>query len=227
MNLEFLDKKLWVALACPTSGLEIDSRTLELIDMDNNGRIRPGELVAAVKFAGRNLKNADDLVKGDSLLPISSINDAYPEGKILLASARQILINIGKPEASSLSVGDVADKARIFANTAFNGDGVITELSATEERARIVIQEIMECTGFVSDLSGKPGIDSERIELFFAGAEAYQAWTRKGQSDSDAIFPFGITETENAAAGLPHTTHALKMCLTVRRMSTWLSPRAT
>lgn len=31
-KLEQLDPKLWVALSCPTKGLEIDGRTLELLD---------------------------------------------------------------------------------------------------------------------------------------------------------------------------------------------------
>ena len=32
INLDKLDWKLWVALACPTKGLAFDARTLELID---------------------------------------------------------------------------------------------------------------------------------------------------------------------------------------------------
>ena len=43
MNLDALDQKLWVALACPTSGLEMDARTLALIDTDQDGRVRAGE----------------------------------------------------------------------------------------------------------------------------------------------------------------------------------------
>jgi len=39
-NLDQLDQKLWVALACPTRGLEFDSRTLDLIDTDKDGRVR-------------------------------------------------------------------------------------------------------------------------------------------------------------------------------------------
>jgi hypothetical protein len=34
--LEYLDQKLWTALSCPVYGLEIDHKTLELIDEDNN-----------------------------------------------------------------------------------------------------------------------------------------------------------------------------------------------
>ncbi len=34
LNLDQLDQKLWVALACPTQGLVFDQRTLEIIDGD-------------------------------------------------------------------------------------------------------------------------------------------------------------------------------------------------
>ena len=32
LNLDQLDQKLWVALACPTTGVEFDKATLALID---------------------------------------------------------------------------------------------------------------------------------------------------------------------------------------------------
>src|SRR5438045_7140111 len=92
-SLPALDQKLWVALACPTSGLEIDARTLSLIDTDKDGRVRAGELIAAVKFAGGNLKNPDDLLAGKETLALAAINDGTPEGATLLSSARQILAN--------------------------------------------------------------------------------------------------------------------------------------
>ena len=46
-NLDQLDQKLWVALACPTRGLEFDNRTLDLIDTDKDGRVRAPEVIAA------------------------------------------------------------------------------------------------------------------------------------------------------------------------------------
>ncbi|RZL41660.1 MAG: hypothetical protein EOP72_08100, partial [Variovorax sp.] len=51
-----LDQKLWVALACPTRGIEFDPRTLDLIDTDRDGRIRPPELIAACEWACAHLK---------------------------------------------------------------------------------------------------------------------------------------------------------------------------
>ena len=191
MNLDKLDKKLWVALACPTSGLEIDSRTLDLIDSDKNGRIRPGELIEAVRFAGSNLKNADDLLKGEAALPLASINDAQPEGKALLASARRILGNIGKAEASSISIEDVSDRARIFADTAFNGDGVITELSSDSAPGRAVIAEIIACMGSTQDLSGKPGVDSGKDRRLLHRGPGVRRLARKRRSGSGLHFPSG------------------------------------
>ena len=47
VHLEHLDRKLWVALACPTRGLEFDPKTLDLLDTDHDGRIRAPEILAA------------------------------------------------------------------------------------------------------------------------------------------------------------------------------------
>ncbi len=57
LNLDQLDQKLWVALACPTTGVEFDKTTLALIDTDKDGRVRAPELIAAAKWAGGLLKN--------------------------------------------------------------------------------------------------------------------------------------------------------------------------
>src|SRR6516225_11354937 len=114
MALDELDQKLWVALACPTTGLEFDSKTMALIDTDKDGRIRVPELIAAIKWAGRCLKNPDDLLKSSPELPLSAINDQTPEGKQLLSSARQILTNLGKKDAAVITLEDTADTAKIF-----------------------------------------------------------------------------------------------------------------
>src|SRR5690606_29496007 len=74
LNLDQLDQKLWVALACPTQGLVFDPRTLALIDTDGDGRIRASELIAAVKWAGALLKDPDDLLKAPTELRLSTIN---------------------------------------------------------------------------------------------------------------------------------------------------------
>jgi hypothetical protein len=203
-NLDQLDQKLWVALACPTRGLEIESRTLDLIDTDGNGRVRAPELIAAARFAVDNLKNPDDLFKHADGLPIASINDAAPEGRTLASSARQLLRNIGKGDAGVITVADVSDKLRLFAGTPFNGDGVITVLSAPDEAGKQLIRDIIECVGSVPDLSGEPGIGKDQIDAFFAEAEGYAAWAAEADAgpDSKRVFPLGKDATIAAVAAL-------------------------
>src|SRR6266705_1605040 len=65
-HLDELDQKLWVALACPSRGIEFDTRTLDLIDTDKDGRIRAPDIIAATRWAGNCLKNPDALLKSAS-----------------------------------------------------------------------------------------------------------------------------------------------------------------
>src|ERR1051325_5052022 len=146
-HLDQLYQKLWVALACPTTGLEFDAKTLALIDTDKDGRIRAPEIIAAAKWATSCLKNPDDLLKGSPSLPLNSINDATAEGKQLLSSARQILSNLGKKESDSITVEDTTDTTKIFAQTRFNGDGIIPPDAADDKTLETTITDIISCVG--------------------------------------------------------------------------------
>jgi hypothetical protein len=79
-HLSGLDQKLWLALSCPTKGIDFDRRTLELIDADKDGRIRAPELLAAVNWACRMVRDPNVLFAGHSELPLSAIDDHHEEG---------------------------------------------------------------------------------------------------------------------------------------------------
>jgi hypothetical protein len=200
MNLDQLDQKLWVALACPTMGLEFDPKTAALIDTDKDGRIRAPELIAAVKWAGAMLKDPDLLVRGGDSVPLSAINDATPEGKQLLASAKQICANLGKKDATAISIADVSDANKIFANTTFNGDGVIIPESASDDATKAVIGDIAACVSTVPDRSGKAGIDQAKADAFFAECAAFDGWMKKAEADAEDILPAGEATAAAAAA---------------------------
>ncbi|MCX8089657.1 MAG: hypothetical protein N3I86_01785 [Verrucomicrobiae bacterium] len=199
-HLDQLDQKLWVALACPTSSLEFDPKTAALVDSDGDGRIRAPELLAAVRWACTMLKNPDDLVRGGDSLPLAAINDATPEGKQLLASARQICANLGKPDATAITLADACDANRTFANTTFNGDGVIIPESASDDETRAVINDIIACVGPVSDRSGKPGVDAAKVEAFFTECAAFDAWMKQAEADAKTILPLGEATAAASAA---------------------------
>jgi hypothetical protein len=198
-NLDQLDQKLWVALACPTTGLEFDAKTLALVDTDKDGRIRVPELIAAAKWTTSLLNDPDDLLKSSPSLPLSAINTATPEGKQLAASAKQILTNLGKQDATVITLDDTADTAKIFAATNFNGDGIVPADAASDDATKAVIADIMACCGVETDRSGKPGIGQAKTDQFFAEAQAYSDWWKKAQGDT-TILPLGEATSAASAA---------------------------
>ena len=197
--LDQLDQKLWVALACPTRGLEFDIKTLDLIDTDKDGRVRAPEIIAAAKWACKMLKNPDELTKGLPALPLSSINDANDEAKQLFSSARQILLNLGKTDAADISVDDTTDTAKIFAQTKFNGDGIIPADASDDPAVQSVITDIITCLGGEQDRSGKLGITQAKADLFFTEAAAFAGWHSKASADAN-VLPVGPNTAIAAAA---------------------------
>ena len=151
-------------------------------------------------MAGLVLKNSDALVQGGDSLPLAAINDTVPEGLQILASAKQILVNLGKSDATVISLEDASDAGKIFANTIFNGDGIIIPESATDDATRAVINEIAEYFGAVNDRSGKPGIDQPKADAFFAECLAYDEWMKKAEADAVNILPAGDATAAASAA---------------------------
>ena len=194
MNLDRLDQKLWVALACPTTGLAFPVETAALIDTDGDGRIRAPELIAAVKWAGSRLANPDEIVKGGDVLPFASIADP-----VLQSAARKICARLGKEDARAITLAEVSDAGKTFDRTTRNGDGVIIPETAANEADRAVISEIAACMGAVSDRSGKPGIDQSKADAFFEACAGFDDWHRRAEADP-AILPAGDATPAAAAA---------------------------
>ena len=187
LNLEQLDQKLWVALSCPVKGLELDEKTLALIDTDGDGRIRVPELIAAIKWAAPRLKEPGDLLQGSATLPLSAINDTTPEGKLVLASARQILANLGKKTADVISAAEASDTAKIFSASPLNGDGVIPAAATVDPAAQALIKDIIVCLGGTADRTGSVGVTAEQVEAFFAELAAYVSWVEKSSAKDIAV----------------------------------------
>ncbi len=192
LALEHLDQKLWVALACPVKGLELDEKTLALIDADGDGRIRVPELIAAIKWAAAPLNDAGLLLSEKDSLPLAAFNAASPEGKVLLSSAKQILANLGKKDADTLTLADAADVAKIFAGTPFNGDGIVT--AASDAALAAVIADIIATQGAVADRSTAPGVNQAKVDAFYAACTAYAAWS------AAAVSPLGAGTAAALAA---------------------------
>ena len=189
-HLGELDQKLWTVLACPVKDLDIDEKTLQLIDTDADGRIRVAEIVAAAQWLTSVIKDKNLILKGEGVLKLDQIDTSNEAGQKLYNSAKQILSNLGL-EKDEISVEEASDTVAIFAKTQANGDGVITPASPDDDTLRPLITTIAEKIGSATDRSGEAGVTAEHIEAFYTALADYAAWQDAAQADKDNVFPFG------------------------------------
>ena len=197
-HLKELDQKMWTVLSCPTKGLEIDEKTLELMDLDGDGKIRVHEVVEAATWITKVLKNPDLLLKQEDTISLDDINQDDEDGKKLYDSAKQILANL-ELDKNEISVADTSDSIAIFAKTKFNGDGVITENSTDDEALKAVIANCVKTIGSTPDRSGVDGVNAEQIEAFYTNCNDYMTWFTSEDANKATVFPYG-DNTEAALA---------------------------
>ncbi|MFT3695865.1 MAG: hypothetical protein QM831_22205 [Kofleriaceae bacterium] len=185
-----LDQKLWVALAMPVNGTAIDATTLGLLDLDTDGRIRANDILEAVDWTKATFKNPGDLLTTRESVELSALADQK-----VVAAARRVLSDLGKPTATSFSVADTVAIDKAFANTVLNGDGIVIPPSTPDEELRKVIEDVSCTVGTVMDRSGKPGIDKDLAAKFFADVDQRYAWLAR--SSDPTLSPLG-ERTESA-----------------------------
>ena len=174
-HLGELDLKKWTVLSCPTTGLDIDDKSLKYMDVDNDGRIRVSDVIATSKWLTSVVKDADLLLKGADCIDVELFNKDNADGMKLYNSAKQILLNLGK-DGSVISLAEMKDITAIFAKTRFNGDGVITEQTPEDAEETALISTIINTVGSVADRSGANGVNVELIEKFYQALADYLAW---------------------------------------------------
>ncbi|TLN23468.1 hypothetical protein FDZ71_02950, partial [bacterium] len=188
-SLENLDKKLWVALAYPVTGVEFDPKTLALIDTDNDGRIRPPELLEAIRWTIERLGDTEEWFRGDSPMVAESIRENAPERERLLSLMATILKDEGRDDGR-LKVEDIEEYSKKCSEFALNGDGIVPPEAAGDEALSALIADIITVVGAAADKSGKDGIDLPLLERFIEEAKAALEW-RKAVASAPEILPLG------------------------------------
>lgn len=182
LALTQLDPKLWVALSCPVKGLELDERTLALIDRDKDGRIRVPDILETIRWAEKHLRDVGELLQENDALPLAAIRDDTPEGSATLAAAKAFLGSQGGTDAGSINLAVVQEATQLFAARPLNADGVVRVDSTDSPELQRLIQDIIACLGGVNDRNGSPGVDAATAKAFITAARDYLDWTKPGLS---------------------------------------------
>jgi hypothetical protein len=192
LALSELDQQLWVALAMPVRGVDVDAETLALLDHDSDGRIRVQDVLAAIAWAKATFVRPGDLLVSADHVELAAIADPK-----IVAAARRMLSDLEQKTATSISVADTIAITKAFAETVLNGDAIVIPASAADDQGRRVIEDAIACIGSALDRSGKPGIDRALADAFFAEVDLRAAWLAKRDA---AIAPLGERTARAAAA---------------------------
>lgn len=209
LNLCELNPKLWVALACPTKGLEFSEETLALLDIDKSGRVRVPEILAAVDYIKKYFKSPEIIMNGGDVLPLDVLSEEnFACGYSALDSAKAVLKILGKPDATEISLADLNAGDKLFAPDVINGDGVLPPNAVKNEAAAAVVSDIVNCTGGTADISGAMGITRAQFESFFESLRAMQSWRDSADENADEIF-FLKFNTDSAAESYKKVCHKI------------------
>jgi hypothetical protein len=170
-----LDQKLWMALACPIDGVAIDRRTLELIDLDHDGRIRTGELIKTAEWLAARLEDVSGIEKQSDQLPLSSLRPEVRERLAPLSGG-----------AHTIALADVEHALAKFYEQPLNGDGVITPEAAHDPSTTAILGEMIAVMGGELDRSGKPGVNKAKADAFFAGIDALAHWMQQSRLEVES-----------------------------------------
>ncbi|NUF50028.1 MerC domain-containing protein [Gilliamella sp. ESL0250] len=193
INLPDLDPKLWVALSCPTTGLDFDKRTLALLDSDNDGRIRIPDILDAISWTRDKIISFDSILKMNETLPLSQINTSTPSGKKLSVTADSILASLNKSQLDYLTQDDIQQCIKINADKLYNGDLIFPASSELSPDMQAFIQTAIKTTGAQKDMSGQNGIDLNIATTFVDNLKTWLQWQTKINNTQT---PFGKDTAE-------------------------------
>lgn len=186
-DLGKLDSKLWMALSCPTKGLEFDAETLALLDQDGDGRIHAQDVRDAVAWVCERTIHPAQLTKSEALVDCDNLRNDTEAGQWLAAAAKIVIEKNGAENQQELPLADIEKSVSEATTYPFNGDGIVPPDSAppvpentpVSDNMNEYITIAMTVTGAKKDASGKPGLDESLQAEFEKRLKSALEWRAK------------------------------------------------
>lgn len=198
-----LEPARWSATSAPIEQFHCDPRLLQLMDTDENGRIRVHELRAAHRWIQARLGAPERLAARDDTVRLADLTPGRPETTGLRGLVELMLRELGRTVQADAAV-TLAEIRRFrdsFAREYPNGDGTVVAPQVEDPELRALVQDIVAGTGGAPDLSGEAGVGLSQLDTWLARAAALITWEAEGRLDDAQIHPLG-PDTAAAAAAL-------------------------
>ena len=199
-----LDEAHWVATTAPAATLNCDPVFLQLIDTDNDGRLRAEEIKDAIRFLFEQLPNKNGIVPGNTRLDLKAVNRHSEIGGRIYNSATKIRNRLALPE-DAVTLAQVRTIEIEVLEGGLDKAGIVLPEAAQDKKVRQIIEDILATVGGKPHPRGGQGVDDAALEHFLQQCRQYQDWRSqavpKDGSDVSEILPLGEAtdkETGNA-----------------------------
>lgn len=183
-HLGELDQKMWTVLSCPASGLEIDTESLKLIDLDGDGQLHLAEVVRTSEWLCKVLKDPESLFRQSDVLALDEIAD-----EAILAVAKKVA---GKENEVSLAavnaaIDGVTITPAVVPAAPFEADVMAAYKEKQAEYAAFFEQEKLQKLGLavIAEDAVRPAIKEKDFVEMGAKIAAYDAAVAAA-ADADA-----------------------------------------
>lgn len=157
---------LWVATACPMTGLSCDPKLLTFLDTDKNERIRIDELKSAVRWTAEMLDKRDGCDQASDTLVLDHLSE---KAATLRKTAEMILKVLGVKKKQSISLAQIRESDAALRAAGINGDGIVAPETAPDEELQKVMRTIMATAAPLKNRADKEGVSKEMIAAFREG----------------------------------------------------------
>ena len=160
-HLRELDKKQWTVMSCPVEGLEIDSTSLKLMDVDGDGKLRMDEVIATAEWLCANLKNPDTLLEQSDSIAIDNIADEAVKviGERLAVSGKVALADV------EAAIAAVKVEEKVIPAAPLEADVIAAYKEKSADYAAYFEQEKLQKLGlaFIAEDAVKPGMSEKEF----------------------------------------------------------------
>ena len=185
-HLGELDKKQWTVLSCPTTGLEISSESLSLMDQDGDGKLRVKEVVATADYLCATLKDPQTLFEQSDVIDIENIAD---EGLRVIADGLQKDGKVSLADVDA-AIAAVTIEEQAIPAAPLEADVIAAYKEKSAEYAAYFEQEKLQKLGLavIAEDTPKPGMkEADFLKMGAKIAEWEAAKAAAETANADAL----------------------------------------
>ena len=185
-HLGELDKKQWTVLSCPTTGLEISSESLSLMDQDGDGKLRVKEVVATADYLCATLKDPQTLFEQSDVIDIENIAD---EGLRVIADGLQKDGKVSLADVDA-AIAAVTIEEQAIPAAPLEADVIAAYKEKSAEYAAYFEQDKLQKLGLavIAEDTPKPGMkEADFLKMGAKIAEWEAAKTAAETANADAL----------------------------------------